>query len=161
MFNENFSTEEKSAKVKQIDSKYLNTCFINIVEEPEQNLFPTSQKQMLYSLLEFNNLAQGNKLIVTTHSPYLINYLTLAVKASSLHKEVDDSKLKNKLNKIVPLGSTIRPDAYAIYQLNEVEGTIEKLEPYNGLPSDENTLNEMLGEGNELFAKLLEIEQAL
>lgn len=161
MFNENFSTEEKSAKVKQIDSKYLNTCFINIVEEPEQNLFPTSQKQMLYSLLELANLNEANKLIVTTHSPYLINYLALAVKASSLYEKVNDKKQKNKLNKIVPLGSTIRPDAYAIYQLNEVEGTIEKLEPYNGLPSDENTLNEMLGEGNELFAKLLEIEQAL
>jgi len=30
-----------------------------------------------------------------------------------------------------------------------------------GLPSDENQLNMMLEEGNELFARLLEIEQQL
>ena len=36
---------------------------------------------MLESLLSFNNENENNKLIITTHSPYLINYLTLAVKA--------------------------------------------------------------------------------
>ena len=67
------SESDKIQKVKEINSKYLNTCLINIVEEPEQNLFPESQKQLLYSLLKFNNLLSGNKLILTTHSPYLIN----------------------------------------------------------------------------------------
>ena len=161
MFNNKLSELEKSKKVKEIDSKYLNTCFINIVEEPEQNLFPTSQKQMLYSLLGFNNLTQGNKLILTTHSPYLINYLTLAVKADILKENITTEKSKVKLKKIVPLASTVSPNDYTIYQLDEETGLIEKLEQYNDLPSDDNKLNEMLGESNELFAKLLEIQQGL
>jgi predicted ATPase len=161
MFNTELSVLEKSRKVAEIDSKYLNTCFINIVEEPEQNLFPTSQKEMLFSLLEFNNTNRGNKLIMTTHSPYLINYLTLAVKADTLKDKVTSADAKTKLQKIVPFGSTVNPDDLVIYQFDEERGTIEKLEAYNGLPSDENSLNEKLGESNELFAQLLEIQQGL
>ena len=116
---------------------------------------------MLFSLLEFNNLSQGNKLIMTTHSPYLINYLTLAVKAAILKEKVETDKLKLKLQKIVPFASTVNPNDLAIYQLDEEKGIIERLETYQGLPSDENSLNEKLGESNELFAKLLEIQQGL
>ena len=72
-----------------IESKYKNSLFVNIVEEPEQNLFPTSQRKMLNSLLEFNNLSTGNKLIMTTHSPYLINYLTLCVKAEMVKSNMN------------------------------------------------------------------------
>ena len=161
MFNTGLHESEKTRKVNEIDSKYLNTCFINIVEEPEQNLFPTSQKQMLFSLLEFNNLSEGNKLVMTTHSPYLINYLTLAVKADTLKEKVVTDKSKNKLQKIVPFASTINPNDLAIYQLDEEKGIIERLEPYHGLPSDDNSLNEKIGESNELFAQLLEIQQGL
>lgn len=161
MFNTSLTESEKSRKVNEIDSKYLNTCFINIVEEPEQNLFPTSQKQMLFSLLEFNNLNKENKLVLTTHSPYLINYLTLAVKADTLKEKIKSDKSKNKLQKIVPFTSTVHADDLAIYQLDEEKGIIDSLESYNGLPSDENSLNEKLGESNELFAQLLEIQQGL
>lgn len=161
MFNTDLTESEKTRQVTEIDSKYLNTCFINIIEEPEQNLFPTSQKQMLFSLLEFNNLNKGNKLIMTTHSPYLISYLTLAVKSGSLKENVKSEKSKVKLQKIVPFASTINPNDLSIYQLDEEKGIIERLEAYHGLPSDENSLNEKLGESNELFAKLLEIQQGL
>lgn len=161
MFYSALTESEKTRKVTEIDSKYLNTCFINIVEEPELNLFPTSQKQMLFSLLEFNNLSEGNKLVMTTHSPYLINYLTLAVEANKLKGRVKADELKNKLRNIVPLNSTVNPDELAIYQLDENDGSIKLLDNYKGLPSDENKLNDELGEGNELFARLLEIEQKL
>lgn len=109
MFNTNFSEQEKSRKVIEIDSKYINTCFINIIEEPEQNLFTVSQKQMLFSLLEFNGVNEGNKLVMTTHSPYLINYLTFAVKVDTLKEKVKTDKSRNKLQKIVPFSSTVNP----------------------------------------------------
>ena len=96
---------------------------------------------------------------MTTHSPYLINYLTLAVKVDTLKEKVKTDKSRNKLQKIVPFSSTVNPNELAIYQFDEKRGTIEKLESYNGLPSDENSLNENLGESNELFAQLLEIQQ--
>lgn len=116
---------------------------------------------MLFKLLEFNNQIEANKLVITTHSPYLINYLALAVKAEMLKEQIKETKLKEKLSTIVPLSATVKPADVSIYQLNEEQGTIEKLESYDDIPSDENYLNEKLGESNEHFAQLLEIQQML
>lgn len=157
--NDNLTDEQKRIALSVLSAKFNKTAFINIVEEPEQNLFPTSQQKMLFSLLEFNNINKGNKLIITTHSPYLINYLSLAVKANYLKSKIKDEAKKEKLNSIIPIKSTINSDDLAIYELNESDGSIKKLETQNGLPSDENELNERLDENNELFAQLLEIQQ--
>lgn len=167
MFDEKRSSDEKNSLVKEIRKRYINKCLINIVEEPEQNLFPSSQHQMLNSLLKFNNMNEGNKLVMTTHSPYLINYLTLAVKANNIYEMLSEKRYKlsdpeySETNEIVPMSSTIKPSDLFIYELDEKEGSIKKLKAYNGLPSDENELNERLGESNELFAQLLEIQQSL
>lgn len=150
--------EEKMLKKreKKINEKYVCKYFVNIVEEPEQNLFPTSQRLILNSLLSFNN--GNNMLIMTTHSPYLINFLTLAVEANKLKSRVHNDELKAKLNNIVPLNSTLNGDDLVIYQLNEESGHITKLKTYKGLPSDENYLNDGLAESNNLFSDLLDIE---
>ena len=158
MFDKDLSDKEKSEKIIEIDSKYLNTCIINIVEEPEQNLFPTSQWELVKTLLEFNNLNSGSKLLMTTHSPYLISYLTLAVEANALKEKICTDELKARLNQIVPLGATINGDDLAIYELEEQRGTIRRLGNYKGLPSDENELNQNLAYTNDLFSQLLEIE---
>ncbi len=151
----------KNQKRQEIKDRYLPKCFINIVEEPEQNLYPTSQRQILNSLLEFNNLSEGNKLIMTTHSPYIINYLSLAIQADYLKGKIHSDELLEKLNAIVPLKSTISASDVAIYQMDERDGTIRKLSTFEGIPSDKNLLNQSLADGNDLFDQLLEIEQEL
>ena len=150
-----------SASQREIRYKLLEespSVLINIVEEPEQNLFPSTQKKILESLLEYNNINTGNTLIMTTHSPYLINYLTLSVEADKLKLKVKTEELKRRLNKIVPLNSTLNADDLIVYQLNESNGIIEKLKTYKGLPSDENYLNKGLEESNDLYSELLDIE---
>jgi len=159
--NNSFTEEQKRLALSALSAKFNKTAFINIVEEPEQNLFPSSQWKMLQSLIEFNNMNVGNKLILTTHSPYLISYLTLLIKAGQLNSKIKTDDLKLKLENIVSLDSTINLEDLSIYELNETNGAIHSLETYNGLPSDENKLNEKLDEGNELFAKLLEIQKQL
>lgn len=150
--------DEKSirSREKKINEKYVCKYFVNIVEEPEQNLFPTSQRLLLNSLLKFNN--GNNMLIMTTHSPYLINYLTLAVKADMVKKAISE-EAKEKLNAIVPVGSTVKAEDLRIYELDESKGSIARLEDYKGLPSDENYLNSGLEASNELFVQLQEIEK--
>jgi len=157
--NDNLSYEQQRAAISVLSKKFNKMAFINIVEEPEQNLFPNSQREILHSLLEFNNMNEGNKLIMTTHSPYLINYLTLCVKAEMVKSNLNSEDSLNKLTKIVPLESTIKADDLVIYELNEMVGTIKKLEDYKGLPSDDNELNSKLEDSNELFAQLQEIEK--
>ena len=163
--NPNLSEEVKKASLEFLSSRFRYSCFINIVEEPEQNLFPGSQCQILNKLLEFVNLNKGNKLVITTHSPYIINYLTLCVKAESVYKTLTVKKFKlsdpefSETNEIVPMSSTVNANNLAIYECNEIDGSITKLTDYKGLPSDENKLNDGLEDSNELFAQLQEIEK--
>jgi len=155
------SSDEKIRRTREIDAKYINSCLLNIIEEPELNLFPDSQWLMLKSLIKFNNNIPENKLIITTHSPYIINYLSLAVQAASLKALIKTQKLKDKLNNIVPLASIVEANDLVIYELDEKTGTISKLGDYDGIPADNNYLNNSLSEGNRLFDALLEIEQEI
>ena len=162
--DDSLAEELKEAALKLLSSQYRNECFLNIVEEIEQNLFPTSQKEVLYKLLEFANLRKDDKLILTTHSPYIINYLTLAIKGYEILQEIQSSPkadlLKQELEKIVPEESCISGEDSIVYELTE-KGEIRLLDNYKGLPSDDNYLNLLLAETNQSFDDLLEIEEQL
>ncbi|HLP87573.1 MAG TPA: ATP-binding protein [Nostocaceae cyanobacterium] len=162
--NDNLSEELKKVALELLSSKYKNECFLNIVEEIEQNLFPQSQKNVLYKLLEFANITEGNTLILTTHSPYIINYLTLAIKAHQVLQNIGDSPnrdlLIRKLENVVPVASCVFSEDAIVYELTE-SGEIKQLSTYEGLPSDENYLNTFLAETNQLFDDLLEIEEQI
>jgi len=165
--NPNLSEEVKKASLEYLSSRFKYSCFINIVEEPEQNLFPSSQRQIVNILLEFVNMNKGNELLMTTHSPYIINYLTLCIKAESIYKTLTDKKFKlsdpefSQTNEIVPMSSTVKANDLVIYEFDEGDGSIKKLGNYEGIPSDINYLNQSLAESNRLFDLLLEIEEEL
>ena len=135
---------------------------MNIVEEIEQNLLPSSQKELLFKLIALANLKECNQLLLTIHSPYIINYLTLAAKGNAVLAKINKHKnaeaLKQRLEKIVPITSCVSSDDLIVYALKE-NGTIEELATYDGLPSDNNYLNEHLADTNQLFDELLDIEE--
>ena len=151
--------EEQVQILKDANDKILSLVdsrFINIVEEPEQNLYPDSQGKVLYELLECLNSNKDNQLIITTHSPYILSYLTLSAKAAEL---LSGEVPADKIEKIVPEKSTVDGNRITIYETKE-DGSITKLLPYENLPSDENLLNKAMAEGNEKFSKLLDLEVA-
>jgi hypothetical protein len=154
--NMTFTDEQRRAALSVLSATFNKSAFINIVEEPEQNLFPSSQWKLLKSLLAINNSLLANKLVITTHSPYLINVLTIAAKAGMLIDQLQD---KEALNEVYPTDSVVYPGDIAIYELDENNGSITTLESCNGLPSDENFLNNFLEESNDVFANLLDIQQ--
>jgi predicted ATPase len=154
--NTSFTDAQRRVALSVLSARFNKSAFINIVEEPEQNLFPSSQWEIMKRLLAINNSLPTNKLIITTHSPYLINGITIAIKVGMLKDKVSD---REELNKIYPVDSAICPDDIAIYELDETNGTVTRLENYNGLPSDENYLNQSLEDSNDIFADLLDIQQ--
>ena len=161
--NEDLTDIQKRQAISELASVFNKTAFVNIVEEPEQNLFPSSQWQMLQNLLALNNMNVGNKLIITTHSPYLINYLTIAIKAKQVLDNLSKDKketLSSAISKLISLNSCINADGVSIYEMEEKTGIIKSLPKYNDLiPSDDNFLNILLADTNNLFAELQEIEE--
>jgi predicted ATPase len=164
VLNQQLSEAVKKTALEVLSARFKSSCFINIVEELEQNLFPNAQRLMLNSLLEFNNLTTGNHLILTTHSPYVINFLSIAIQGDYLKNKIESSTnspiFLARLDKIIPLKSVVAAADVAVYQLDG-EGNITKLPDYEGIPSDDNFLNRSLAEGNTLFDNLLELEEDL
>lgn len=162
--DDSLTEEQRRAALSVLSSRFNKTAFINIVEEPEQNLFPSSQRYMLNCLLAFNNMKAGNELILTTHSPYIINFLSIAIQGDYLKGKIgshtEGVKLLKRLDKVVPIKSVVNATDVVVYQLDDA-GNIMKLPDYEGIPSDDNYLNASLGEGNTLFGSLLEIEEDL
>ena len=72
---------------KDFLNRKLNSCFYNIVEEPEQNLFPNSQKNITQYLIECLNITKRNRLIITTHSPYILETINNCIYACTLQKK--------------------------------------------------------------------------
>ena len=104
MKNDDISDSFKDMMIRQLSSANRYDRFINVVEEPELNLFPSSQMQVLFSLVTDNALSDRNKLVVTTHSPYslaIINTMIMGAKAfekadNAMKKEINDEILSSK-----------------------------------------------------------------
>lgn len=154
------SEDVKKAFLRNLSSKYRYSRFVNVVEEMELNLYPDSQKAMLYELIANNNRLNGNRLLLTTHSPYVIDYLTLAIKAGQVADRTNgDSDLMAKIYDVVPQKSLVNAGEWVVYQVGA--GAVHELGQYDGMPSDENFLNVKLGDTNTAFDRLVELEEEL
>ena len=142
--------------------RIMNSRFINVVEEPEQNLFPKSQAAVLHYLLKcFNAQAYNatekieNQLLITTHSPYILSFLTISAKAAEL---IERGVPADKIEKIIPASAAVLGEKISVYETKS-DGSIDWVKPYKNLPSDDNELNKLLEETNEDFSKLLELDE--
>lgn len=71
---------------KEVYSNYVHTHHCDIfLEEPEANLFPPTQSNLVEWLLSLTRCEQPNNLFVATHSPYILN--------AFLEKQDDDINL--------------------------------------------------------------------
>lgn len=151
--NKTLLPELREAALSVLSSQFKYSGFVNIVEEPEENLFPASQQRVLYELMRCCNSLDSNQLILTTHSPFMINYLTIAVKA---HELMTKGVKRMDIEKIIDPDVGINIKDIAVFQLKDGEG--KRLEESYGLPSDGNYLNSALEEANEMFAELEDLE---
>ncbi len=75
----------------------IRNCIV--VEEPELNLYPSIQKELIEFLIEKTQKV-GDKLIITTHSPYVLTTIDNLIQANNvvqLHKEQ-----KKEVSNIIP-----------------------------------------------------------
>ncbi|PWK28650.1 putative ATPase [Arcicella aurantiaca] len=114
-----------------------------IVEEPELNLFPTTQKQLVGYLAD-KCTKKDNELLMTTHSPYVLsslNNLLFAYQVANKYPEMSD-----EIATIIPREQWINPDDFEAYYVGENENG-EK----GGIRSIFNKKTGLIGE-NELDA---------
>ena len=162
--DKNLTDEQKRIAISTLSNKFNKSVFFNIVEEPEQNLFPDSQLEIIKNLVSNNNKIVGNKLIITSHSPYLLSFLGIMIESYTLFNKAKKNKndvVQKKLIEILDFDLFIKPSDVSIYEMNDKKGTLKLLPNFEGIPSDMNSLNLGLRKSNVFFDKLLELEEEL
>ena len=136
MQNEEFSDSIKDMMIRQLSDANRYNQLINIVEEPELNLFPRSQMEVLKSLIYNNASSDENMLVFTTHSPYslaIINTMIMGAKAYANANE----ELRNQIESILPVKYQINDDNIAVYRLSSSDAIYcqSVINPKTGLVS--------------------------
>lgn len=93
-----------------------------IIEEPELNLFPETQAELLYSILRLMQNDRKDNLVITTHSPYMLYALNNCI----LVNIVRDKMPKSKLDKIGCSDIVLNPIDVSVYELED--GTFRPIE---------------------------------
>lgn len=107
---------------------------IYVVEEPEQNLFPTNQRAVLNFLLSHLNAQQGAQMILNTHSPYILSSLNVCIIAAKLAKE---DQWADEVAAIVPKEYQIDSNDVQVYALGGEDVYCKSvMNPKTGLISD-------------------------
>jgi len=94
-----------------------------IIEEPELNLFPETQKELIYHIFNrINDKERDHKLILTTHSPYILYALNNCMLGGLVNKQLTgDLKKEFICNEFLSQDSWIDPILVSVWEIEDGE----------------------------------------
>lgn len=112
-----FASKEDFEDFKQLVSAYTQTSHSDIyLEEPEQNLFPLTQVELVYELLK-NTALHNDNLFIATHSPYIL----YALNSCMLGYKVKD-KIPTTVSELREHESSwVNPKDVAVWEIHDGE----------------------------------------
>lgn len=162
MLNEEYSDSIKDMMIRQLSYANRYNQFINIVEEPELNLFPRSQMEVLFSLISNNASAEENMLVFTTHSPYSLAIINTMIMGAKAYANATEEQ-RGQIEAILPVKYQINENEIAAYRLsssdecycqpviNEKTGLVSK----NELDSASDEIKRVFNSLYQYYAKTL------
>jgi hypothetical protein len=131
--------------------KYTSLLYI---EEPEAHLFPSSQGRLTSHLAALSNfISPSGKMLITTHSPYVLSKLNTLIKAHTIVNL--RSNLRDRVAKIIPAQQSTAAANVGAYSL--AQGKLNSIQQNSGL-IDAEYLDAISEEISFDFMRLLEIE---
>lgn len=97
-----------------------NTAALRVIEEPEAHLFPIAQKQMIELLALMVNQNENSRLIITTHSPYILSTFNNLLFASRVIEK--NPSAESDVSEIVDIDFRLKAADFAAYTLKNTEG---------------------------------------
>lgn len=130
-----------------------------IIEEPEAHLYPTLQKNIVDFIIQFMNITEST-IIVTTHSPYILNNINNSYYAGNLIKKYG---VNNDIEKISGKYNYINPDNILACKLNyNNEHTVcTSLIDTNLAELSTESIDEVSDSINETYTNLFYAEEEL
>lgn len=121
-----------------------------IIEEPESHLFPNAQKLITeYISLAKNN---GSKILLTTHSPYILGTINNLLYANKISSKVKQEKLE----KIIDKKEWIAFDKFAAYYLEK--GTVNTCTDEEFESINNEVIDDVSDVINEDFDKMISLK---
>ena len=117
MLNEEYSDSIKDMMIRQLSYANRYNQFIDIVEEPELNLFPRSQMEVLFSLIANNASAEENMVVFTTHSPYSLAIINTMIMGAKAYANATEEQ-RGQIEAILPVKYQINENEIAAYRLS-------------------------------------------
>lgn len=127
---------------------------IFIVEEPEQNLFPNTQKKLVEFFAESINKFH-NQIILPTHSPYILTTLSNLIYAHKIGTAAK-GKYEQEVDTIISKKSWIDVNDLSVYYLND--GNASNMVNTGSCIINLDELDEVSNVINREFDDLLDIE---
>ncbi len=125
-----------------------------IIEEPELNLFPSTQKHLVEFLVEnCINVNNGN-LILTTHSPYILTALNNLIQADNTFRIKPD--LEKKIAKTIPKKRWLSYDRVGVYYFEN--GKAKSMMNKKNRLIDANPLDEVSEDLGREYNQLTDLE---
>ncbi|MGM9740215.1 MAG: AAA family ATPase [Candidatus Cryptobacteroides sp.] len=116
--------DKSPEKQKKIIDGILTPCRTDFfIEEPESHIFPSTQKEFVYSLVGLLNGRRKHSCFISTHSPYILTAMNNLIQASDL---ITESKEKaDRVKERFPLSQAISYDNVAAFFMKD--GRIESI----------------------------------
>lgn len=120
-----------------------------IIEEPELNLFPKTQQELVYYMLSvLNSDERDHQLVLTTHSPYILFALNNCMMGGLVKDNIPE---KERLS-FVSQTAWIDPKKVSIYEIHD--GSLQTIQDEDGIIED-NYLNKAYKENSAEYLSLL------
>lgn len=127
-----------------------NTFFI--MEEPEAHLFPIAQKDMI-SLIALMANVTGSKVIITTHSPYILTSINILLYS----EKVEGINVRNGKT-VIPKNLRIPYRTFAAYKVGNFEKSLEPLLDRESHMIDTDYIDEVSAITNSELEQLMDME---
>lgn len=134
--------------VLQIDRLFDYHYTQLFIEEPEQNLFPETQQEFVYWLLENMQKEKEHAAIITTHSPYILFALNNCMMGGLVRSNIQEDDAKE----FSSYSAWIDPELVSVFELED--GTIRCIQDEDGIIED-NYLNKAYKKNSEEYLELL------
>ncbi|WP_433763382.1 AAA family ATPase [Flavobacterium ginsenosidimutans] len=139
-----------------ISNHNLETSKLFIIEEPELNLFPIKQKKLIdYLISKVRKI--NHKIVITTHSPYVLSSLDTLILAKNTFDEQPD--LKEEINSIVSQDKWLDYDDISVYEVRN-DGKVYSIKNEEFRSIDTNAIDGVSDIISEEFDKLTELRYA-
>lgn len=145
--NKNFH-EKYSSTLKNMWN-ITSTAFF--IEEPELNLYPASQYELIRGLIKLL-YGKEHTVFITTHSPYILTTLNNLIYAAEVAKQKPD-----KVKSIVPENLWVNKEDVSAWKLTE-NGVLENLMSDEVAMISAEEIDDISGTINDEFDELFELD---